>query len=365
MNCNLNSEKAELIFELLKNFSENSISVEENCDFIINKIFKKILLLTKKLNFEYRRFPLNICANIISVLLEDEKLYSSTSLDIGKTNQINNLIIDILPDIYDLLTNIDTVYDSLAFLSLIIERNAAFIRFYRSIGIMDYIFILMKEEKLYSNLNLIKILIKFIESNETTFQDIIDLELIDKINYLIKKDNSEEITIYTEYIIEMFFDLMFKINEMKRKFSSSHNQEEVKNNFLKKIEGVAQNFSLCIRLLSSDNFNLQEKSCINLIFILQFFPNMFIKSINVNVKFTEYDIPDLLKGLDSGNKKIYKKMIKIFKWIVECQKDAKNILKNYTSYIEICLEKIINISDDPDVIEIANSFLTKDFPKIL
>ena len=365
MNCNLNSEKAELIFELLKYFSENSISVEENCDFIINKIFKKILLLTKKLNYEYRRFPLNICANIISVLLEDEKLYSSTSLDIGKTNQINNLIIDILPDIYDLLTNIDTVYDSLAFLSLIIERNVAFIRFYRSIGIIDYIFILMKEEKLYSNLNLIKILIKFIESNETTFEDIIDLGLIDKINYLIKKDNSEEITIYTEYIIEMFFDLMFKINEMKRKFSSSHNKEDVQNNFLKKIEGVAQNFSLCIRLLSCDNFNLQEKSCINLIFILQYFPNMFIKSVNVNVKFTEYDIPDLLKGLDSGNKKIYKKMIKIFKWIVECQKDAKTILKNYTSYIEICLEKIINVSDDPDVIEIANSFLKKDFPKLL
>ena len=365
MNCNLNSEKAELIFELLKYFSENSISVEENCEFIINKIFKKILLLTKKLNYEYRRFPLNICANIISVLLEDEKLYSSTSLDIGKTNQINNLIIDILPDIYDLLTNIDTVYDSLAFLSLIIERNVAFIRFYRSIGIIDYIFILMKEEKLYSNLNLIKILIKFIESNETTFQDIIDLGLIDKVNYLIKKDNPEEITIYTEYIIEMFFDLMFKINEMKRKFSSTHNKEEVQKNFLKKIEGVAQNFHLSIRLLSCDNFNLQEKSCINLIFILQFFPNMFIKSVNVNVKFTEYDIPDLLKGLDSGNKKIYKKMIKIFKWIIECQKDAKNILKNYTSYIEICIEKIINISDDPDVIEIANGFLKKDFPKLL
>ena len=365
MNSNLNSEKAELIFELLKSFSENATSVEENCDFILNKLFKKILLLTKNINNEYRRFPLNICANIISTLLEDEKLYSSTSIEEGKTNQINNLIIDILPDIYDLLTNKNTVYESLAFLSLIIERNIAFIRFYRSIGIIDYIFELMKEENLYSNLNLIKILIKFIESNETTFKDIIDLNLVDKVNYLIKKDNPEEITIYTEYVIEMFFDLMFKINEIKRKYSSTYSKEEIENKFIKKIEGVAANFSLSIKLLSCDNFNLQEKSCINLIFILQFFPNRFIKSVNTNVIFEENDIPYLLKGLDSGNKKIDKKMIKIFKWIIECQKNAKNLLKNYTSYIQICIEKIINTSDEPDVLEIAKRFLLNDFPKLL
>ena len=365
INSNLNTEKADLIFELLKSFSENSICVQENCDYIITKLFKKILILTKNINNDYRRFPLNICANIITVLLEDEKLYSSTSVEEGKTNEINNLIIDILPDVYNLLVNKNTVYDSLAFLSLIIERNVAFIRFYRSIGIIDYIFILMKEDNLYSNLNLIKILIKFIESNETTFKDIIDLEIIDKVNYLIQKDNPEEITIYTEYVIEMFFDLMFKINEMKRKLETSNKKEEIQKNFINKIEGVAANFNLSIKLLACDNFNLQEKSCINLIFILQFFPNIYVKSVNVNVIFTEEDIPYLLKGLDSGNQKIYKKMIKILKWIIECQKNAKTILKNYASYIQIFIEKIINISDDPDVLEIAKGFLKKDFPKIL
>ena len=92
---------------------------------------------------------------------------------------------------------------------------------------------------------------------------------------------------------------------------------------------------------------------------------MFVKSINTNIMFKENDIPYLLKGLDNGNKKIYKKMIKILKWIIENQKNAKNILKHYTSYIQICIEKIINVSDDPDVIEIAKGFLKKDFPKIL
>jgi hypothetical protein len=55
----------------------------------------------------------------------------------------------------------------------------------------------MKEENYYSNLNLIKILIKLIESNDTNFKDIIELGLIDKVNYMISKDNLEEITVYT------------------------------------------------------------------------------------------------------------------------------------------------------------------------
>ena len=364
LNSDLKSEKLFYAFESFKAFSENPFSVEENSDFIINKIFTKLLSLTNKLNDEYRRFPLNICANILTVLLEDDKLYSSTTIEGGKTNQINSLIITILPDIFALLKNEDTVTDSLAFLSLIIERNSAFIKFYRNVGIIDYIFVLMKDPNLYSNLNLIKILIKLIESNDTGFKDIIDLDLIDKVNYMISKDNLEEITNYTEYVIEMLFDLLFKINETKRKFSSNYDKENFKKNFTEKIEKIAVNFKLCIKLLGCENESIQELSCVNLIFMLQFFPNGYIKYINGNVKFTSEDIPDLLKGLDSSCKKIHKKMIKIFKWIIEYQEDAKDILKNYVSYIQICVEKIKNSTTEPDTMEIARKFLENDLVKI-
>ena len=365
LNSSINSEQMLYSFELFKAFSENPFSVEENSDFIINKIFIKLLNLTNKLNDEYRRFPLNICANILTVLLEDEKLYSSTSIEGGKTNQINSLIVTILPDIFVLLKSEDTVNDSLAFLSLIIERNSAFIKFYRNVGIIDYIFILMKDPNIYSNLNLIKILIKLIESNDTGFNDIIELDLISKVNYMISKDNLEEITVYTEYVIEMLFDLLFKINETKRKFSKNYDLENFKKNFMEKIEKIAVNFKLCIKLLGCDNANIQELSCVNLIFMLQFFPNGYIQSIDVNVKFTSEDIPDLIKGLDSSCKKIHKKMIKMFKWIIEYQDDAKEILKNYVSYIQICVEKIKNTSTEPDIVEIAKKFLENDLTRVI
>jgi len=364
LNSDLKSEQIFYAFESYKAFSENPFSVEENSDLIINKIFTKLLSLTNKLNDEYRRFPLNICANILTVLLEDDKLYSSTTIEGGKTNQINSLIITILPNIYSLLKNEDTVTDSLAFLSLIIERNSAFIKFYRNVGIIDYIFVLMKDQNLYSNLNLIKILIKLIESSDTGFKDIIDLDLIDKVNYMISKDNLEEITVYTEYVIEMLFDLLFKINEAKKKFSANYDKENFKKNFTDKIEKIAVNFKLCIKLLGCEHENIQELSCVNLIFMLQFFPNGFNKYINGNVKFTIEDIPDLLKGLDSSCKKIHKKMIKIFKWIIEYQDDAKEILKNYVSYIQICVEKIKNSTTEQDTMDTARKFLENDLVKI-
>ena len=365
LNSDLKSEQIFYAFDSYKAFSENPFSVEENSDLIINKIFTKLLSLTNKLNDEYRRFPLNICANILTVLLEDEKLYSSTTIEGGKTNQINSLIITILPNIYSLLKNEDTVTDSLAFLSLIIERNSAFIKFYRIAGIIDYIFVLMKDPNLYSNLNLIKILIKLIESSDTGFKDILELDLIDKVNYMISKDNLEEITVYTEYVIEMLFDLLFKINETKKKFSANYDKENFKKNFTDKIEKIAVNFKLCIKLLGCEHENIQELSCVNLIFMLQFFPNGFNKYINGNVKFTIEDIPDLLKGLDSSCKKIHKKMIKIFKWIIEYQDDAKEILKNYVSYIQICVEKIKNSATEQDTMDTARKFLENDLVKII
>ena len=365
LNSDLKSEQIFYAFDSYKAFSENPFSVEENSDLIINKIFTKLLSLTNKLNDEYRRFPLNICANILTVLLEDEKLYSSTTIEGGKTNQINSLIITILPNIYSLLKNEDTVTDSLAFLSLIIERNSAFIKFYRNAGIIDYIFVLMKDPNLYSNLNLIKILIKLIESSDTGFKDILELDLIDKVNYMISKDNLEEITVYTEYVIEMLFDLLFKINETKKKFSANYDKENFKKNFTDKIEKIAVNFKLCIKLLGCENENIQELSCVNLIFMLQFFPNGFNKYINGNVKFTIENIPDLLKGLDSSCKKIHKKMIKIFKWIIEYQDDAKEILKNYVSYIQICVEKIKNSANEQDTMDTARKFLENDLVKII
>ena len=165
-------------------------------------------------------------------------------------------------------------------------------------------------------------------------QFIINLDIIDKTNFLIQKDNLDEITVCTEYVVEMLFDILFKINEYKRKtLNNSNKKEKIYKNFVQKIEKISLNFPICVKLISCNNFNLQEKACISLIFILQFFPNMCVKNVNMNIKFNSSNIQDLINGLEGGNKRIYKKIINIFKWIIEYQNGAKILLKNYSSYI--------------------------------
>jgi hypothetical protein len=56
---------------------------------------------------------------------------------------INIMIIQSLPIIKDMLKVEGLVYSVLSFLSLIVERNSAFIKYYKSEGIIDYIFDLM------------------------------------------------------------------------------------------------------------------------------------------------------------------------------------------------------------------------------
>ncbi len=172
-------------------------------------------------------------------------------LEEGKTKLINALIIQVLPILRDMLKLDDLVFSTLSFLSLIIERNTAFIKFYNSEDIMIYIFELMKDPIFYNNLNLIKIFIKLIEYPDTSFNDIISMNLIEKVNFLIGNDSGDN-AIYTEYVIELFYDLMYKINEQKRILTVNIDKEEFKK-FTCKIEPVAKNFKLCIKLLGSDN----------------------------------------------------------------------------------------------------------------
>ena len=145
------------------------------------------------------------------------------------------------------------------------------------------------------------------------------MNLIDKINSLIKIDFDDK-TIFTELVIELFYDLMMKTNEEKKTLS---NKKDLDTNefkqFLKKVEKVSLNFKLCVKLLGHENTSIQEKSCVCLIFILQLLGDTYVESTKINVRFKANDIPDLLKGLEFNCYKIHKRMIRIFRWIIEYQ----------------------------------------------
>ena len=204
--------------------------------------------------------------------------------------------------------------------------------------------------------------------------------LIDKVNYLIEKsfnsnninqnnydENNDDENSYLDYIFELFYTMVSKINEYKKATypRGKINIDSYKKDFIPKIELIGKNFNLCIKLLGNQkNVNVQEMSCVCLICILQFFPGMKIDNLDLELKFKSTDIPNLLKGLELSCNKIHKKMISILEWIIQFQDDANKILKPYVSYITTYLENIINTSAEPDIISAAQNFINNKIGKI-
>ena len=61
-----------------------------------------------------------ICSNIFSIILADEKLYSISNKNEGKTKEIQKLINNLMPSFKSLLRNADIDEGILSILSLII-----------------------------------------------------------------------------------------------------------------------------------------------------------------------------------------------------------------------------------------------------
>ena len=371
-----NDELIGYLLDVLIKFSENPFSVEQNIDLILKGFLLELLQLTTQIKDDDNLSKVKlICSNILTIILTDDRLYSTNYNEGLKTKEIHKLISNLMTPLKSLLQNKDISEGILSLLSLIIERDENFISLYRANGIIDYIFQILKQKEYFDNLNIIKILITLTESKEIKFKDIVSMGLVDKVNYLIEKSFSEngnnlnnnnydednDENSYLDYIFELYYDMMIKINEYKKELyprGTKINVDSYKKDFLSKIENVGKNFNLCIKLLGNQkNVNVQEMSCVCLIFILQFFPGMKINSLNLELKFKSTDIPNLLKGLELSCNKIHKKMISILEWIIQFQDDANKILKPYVSYIITYLENIINTSAEPDIISAAQNFI--------
>jgi len=381
-NSGNNDELISNLLDVLIKFSENPFSVEQNIEIILKGFLLELLQLTPQIKGDDNLSKIKlICSNIFTIILTDDRLYSTTSSEGTKTKEIQKLISNLMPSFKTLLQNKDIAEGILSLLSLIIERDENFINLYKTNGIIDYIFKIMKQKEYLNNLNIIKILITLTESKDIQFKDILSMGLIDKVNYLIEKsfsnnnlntniyeENNDDENSYLDFIFELFYDIVLKINEYKKANyprGAKINIESYKKDFIQKIENIGKNFNLCIKLLGNqNNVNVQEMSCVCLICLLQFFPGMKIENLNLELKFKSTDIPNLLKGLELSCNKIHKKMISILEWIIQFQDDANKILKPYVSYITTYLENIINTSAEPDIISTAQNFINNKISKI-
>ena len=367
-----------MLLDVIIKFSENPISVEQNVDVILRGLLIDILKLTPKIKGDNSSKIILITANILTIILSDEKLYSIDGKEGKKNNEIRNLIKKLIPIFGTLIQDRDLTEEILSLLSLIVERDENYITLYQNTGVIDYIFDIMQKKEFNDNLNILKILIILMESKDFLYKDIIDMNFIERINILIERtvknfstaNNAEENeeTSYINYVFELLYEMVMKLMDYKKeKFPKilSNNMDSYKKEFSSKVESIAKNFNLFKKMMGyQNNVQLQEISCMCLIFILNTFPGKKIEGINLELKFKGSDIPNLLKGLELSCFKIHKKMIHIFKWIIQFQDDANKIFRPYLSYLITYLENICNTSADPGVISTAQNFMENEIKKL-
>jgi len=374
----LDNNLIEMLLDVIIKFSENPISVEQNVDVILRGLLIDILKLTPKIKGDNSSKIILITANILTIILSDEKLYSIDGKEGKKNNEIRNLIKKLIPIFGTLIQDRDLTEEILSLLSLIVEQDENYITLYQNTGVIDYIFDIMQKKEFNDNLNILKILIILMESKDFLYKDIIDMNFIERINILIERtvknfssaNNAEENeeTSYINYVFELLYEMVMKLMDYKKeKFPKilSNNMDSYKKEFSSKVESIAKNFNLFKKMMGyQNNVQLQEISCMCLIFILNTFPGKKIEGINLELKFKGSDIPNLLKGLELSCFKIHKKMIHIFKWIIQFQDDANKIFRPYLSYLITYLENICNTSADPGVISTAQNFMENEIKKL-
>ena len=362
-----------VLLDVLIKFSENPFSVEQNIDVILRGLLIDILKISEKIKGDNSSKITLITANILTIILSDERLYSIDGKQGTKNNEIRNLVKKLITIFGTLVQDKFLTEEILSLLSLILERDENYISIYKSNGIIEYIFNIMSLKEFSNNINILKILIILMESKIMGFKEIINMNFIDKINFVIDRatknidinnNGDEEESSYIDYVFELYYEMISKLLEYrKQKYpqNAKIDANAYKKDYSSKIELIGKNFNLFIKLLGNQkNTTLQEISCVCLIFILQSIPNSKIESLNIELKFKGSDIPNLLKGLELSCRKIHKKMIHIFKWIIEYQPDAKKIIKPYLSYLITYLENICNTSTEPEIIKLAQQFLDKE-----
>ncbi len=364
-----------VLLDVIIKFSENPISVEQNVDVILRGTLIDLLKISQKIKGDNSSKIILITANILTIILSDERLYSIDGKEGVKNNEIRAFIKKLIPIFGNLIQDSDLTEEILSLLSLIVERDDNYILLYKNSGVIDYIFNIMTLKDFSNNLNIIKILIILMESKNMGFKEIIDMNFIDRVNFLIDRTiknyniyNNDEESSYLDYVFQLFYEMIVKLFEYKKQKYPKNIKIDVnayKKDYSSKVEPIGKNFNLCIKFLGNQkNVSLQEISCVGLIFILQAFPGSKIDSLNLELKFKGNDIPNLLKGLELSCYKIHKKMIHIFQWIVQFQNDANKIIRPYLSYLITYLENICNTSADPDVIRTAQKFLDNEINKL-
>jgi serine/threonine-protein kinase ULK4 len=176
-------------------------------------IIKKVESKSADIRFQ----SLKAFTDFITQFLCDDKIYSTE--DNSETTQaINELILKKLFPHYGLILsdNDPMPLFGLKLLSVVVERNSAFVVILSKLKLIEVLFSYFEVNHSKFNAFTIKIIRAIINSREISLQDLMALNIVDKMNGILKDVMQSNQEWCTDHLLEIINEILHMASEVKK-----------------------------------------------------------------------------------------------------------------------------------------------------
>ena len=241
-------ETSQQILEMLEAFSSHGRSLGQYAETIISILLPIILEQKNSKDTDVRFRSLKIFSDIIIAFIYDDNIYDQNNLGKSTTKMLNDLLVkNLIPSIKEFLADQDPIpLYAFKLLSAIVERCIAFLRIVKLQNLFPVLLENFQGNNPKLNLHLISIVKKIIESQENTLEELVQMGMINKVNSVMKIIFEQDWCV--EKMLDILYELLFLAADSLR--SKKSNQDF---SILKLTESLADNFTLCTRILKFTN----------------------------------------------------------------------------------------------------------------
>lgn len=237
-------------------------------------IVKKIESESANVRFQ----SLKAFTDFITQYLCDDKIYNSEENN-ETTQQINELILKKLFQHYGLiLSDADPMpLFGLKLLSVVVERNSAFVVILNKLKLIDHLFQYLDVSHPKFNAFTVKIIKVIIQSREIEIQALINMNIVQKINGIfanVMKNNQEWCS---DHLLEIINELLHMASDLKKK--QTEKADDQKQEQVSKQEAAIPqmifdsflgNFESFIILLGASDVTIIDKAAANILAFIHF-----------------------------------------------------------------------------------------------
>lgn len=307
---------------------------------ILQNLLPKLLNVLGHKSTNFRFLSLKIFADMATQYLSDSSIYDVSGGN-SFSKGLNKLILKkLFPKYMTILEDQDPVpLFGLKLLSIIVERNSAFVSVLADFNLISVVCGYFEEGHQRLNRYTIKIIKNIVESDTLSTKNINDLSIAEKANQIIVNMLKNK----QDWCFELLLDILYYL--LKDTADKIQTQKVDSDECNKLIDSLYKNFIPCIKLLSLDFEGIiVDRASQCLLTLLQLYA---INSDNKKkqIYFVEEHMNYLLGSLESDKRVVIKRILKCVYWALSQPEYKIKMDATMTNRLVSYLEKFVTSED--------------------